>query len=105
LVDAADSKSAVRKDVLVRFQSRALQSLRIFRRDFLFRVAVPIAIGMVDAADSKSAVRKDVLFRFQSRAQLRKPFLLAGEVFYLGVRKPVSCILTITENLILTKLK
>ena len=33
LVDAADSKSAVRKDVLVRFQSRALKQLRLL---FLF---------------------------------------------------------------------
>jgi hypothetical protein len=81
LVDAADSKSAVRKDVLVRFQSRALQSLRIFRRDFLFRVAVPIAIGMVDAADSKSAVRKDVLVRFQSRAQIKNLSCLQGRFF------------------------
>lgn len=40
MVDAADSKSAVRKDVLVRFQSRALVNQTVkkvaIRRPFLF---------------------------------------------------------------------
>jgi len=35
LVDAADSKSAVRKDVLVRFQSRARKKPQILLRFFL----------------------------------------------------------------------
>jgi hypothetical protein len=39
LVDAADSKSAVRKDVLVRFQSRALIQVQAI----LFRIAFLIS--------------------------------------------------------------
>ncbi|MEY2829975.1 MAG: hypothetical protein RIQ33_1833 [Bacteroidota bacterium] len=38
LVDAADSKSAVRKDVLVRFQSRVLQKRRFYNLLFLFTI-------------------------------------------------------------------
>jgi hypothetical protein len=40
LVDAADSKSAVRKDVLVRFQSRALKKLHSFMGLFLLGVGL-----------------------------------------------------------------
>ena len=39
LVDAADSKSAVRKDVLVRFQSRALNKTSSFDGVLLFNTA------------------------------------------------------------------
>ena len=86
LVDAADSKSAVRKGVKVRFLSWARRKSLHFLRGFflvlykclggetclpsgrLVDIAFASVAKLVDALPSGGSVRKDVLVRIQSGA-------------------------------------
>ena len=58
LVDAADSKSAVRKDVLVRFQSRALLKEAVLkgRPFFIFRKGVGFIQARIWVQSARTAV-------------------------------------------------
>jgi hypothetical protein len=84
LVDAADSKSAIRKDVLVRFQSRAQSLSDKIRRAFLFCSMDLVYVLFVCPKRTKKNRAKDIqhLRRFALIWQLyySRIVALSGEV-------------------------
>jgi hypothetical protein len=89
LVDAADSKSAVRKGVKVRFLSWAPiyknppTCRGIFNFDFLLLIVSARMAKLVDALPSGGSVRKDVQVRILFRAP--SLLILSEGFFYITV--------------------